>query len=58
MHACNATFKVSTLLVDGGGEQKVADGVPTWCAGFSGEAKAQKIGGGGLRILEGHQAVP
>jgi hypothetical protein len=58
VHARNATFKVSTLLVDGGGEQKVADGVSTWCAGFSGEAKAQKIGGGGLRIREGHQTVP
>jgi hypothetical protein len=58
VHAGNATFKVSTLLVDGGGEQKVADGVSTWCAGFSGEAKAQKIGGSGLRIREGHQTVP
>jgi hypothetical protein len=46
VHARHATFKVSTLLVDGGCEEKVADSVPTWCVLFSGEAKAQKIGSG------------
>ena len=58
MHARNATLEVAPLLVDCGGEQEISDGVAPWCARFSGEAKAQKIGCGGLCVRESDKAVP
>jgi hypothetical protein len=58
MHARNATLEVAPLLVDCGGEHEIADGVPAWCAWLSWEAKAQKIGCGGLCVREGDEAVP
>jgi hypothetical protein len=58
MHARNTTLEISPLLMDCGREQEIADGVPPWCARFSGEAKAQKIGRGGLCVREGDEAVP
>jgi hypothetical protein len=58
MHARNTALEVSTLLVDCGCEQEIANGVPAWRARFSGEAKAQKIGCGGLCVRESDEAVP
>jgi hypothetical protein len=58
MHARNTTLEVAPLLVDRCSKQEISDGVSTWCARFSGEAKAQKIGCGGLCVRESDEAVP
>jgi hypothetical protein len=58
MHARNTTLEISPLLVDRSGEQEIANGVPACCARLSGEAKAQKIGCGGLCVRESDKAVP
>jgi hypothetical protein len=58
MHAGNAALEVSTLLMDRGCEQEIANRVSTRCARFSWESKAQKIGCSGLCVREGNEAVP
>ena len=58
MHARNATLKVTPLLVNCRCKQEVADRVPARCARLSRKSEAQQIGGGGLCIREGHEAVP
>jgi hypothetical protein len=57
MHACDAPLKVSPLLVDRSGEQKIANRVPPRRARLSGESEAQEIRCSRFRVREGNKTV-